>query len=285
MATGFMVRGTPTQPNWVNVIRIVILVLSVVVMGLNAWVIYLTTNPYSIYSSSSSSSSGYTGSSSCYYYGYYICKRGLEDRALESRATYYYYYTTVSAPALMMFAAVSTLIIHASVMACDRSIRGKVFRLGVFIAYIINSIFLLSGWAYMASAAAPYVAMVSMYSSYSTGYFVMLAAAAATVAGVGAVLWILCIIVLITYAMACGRSEGTQVGSGPPAPMMVQQQQKHDTVVMAVPAQPAPVYAVQQPYPSPQPQPGYVMAQPGMVPQQQGYPVMQQQPVPQQVAH
>ena len=35
--------------------------------------------------------------------------------------------------------------------------------------------------------------------------------------------------------MACGRSEGTQVGSGPPAPMMVQQQQKHDTVQSPLP--------------------------------------------------
>lgn len=189
MATGFMVRGSPTQPKWVFVIRVIILVLTVIVMGLTAWAIYLYTNPYSIYSSSSSYTGSGTGSSSCYYFGTYICRRSLDVRATIEARAYTYYYTVVSAPALMMFALVFTLILHAVVMGLDRSNRGSVFRLPVFIAYIFDAIFLLSGWAYMASHAAAFVAVVAVYERYGTSYFTMLAASTASAAGLGAILW------------------------------------------------------------------------------------------------
>ncbi|KLU85123.1 hypothetical protein MAPG_04154 [Magnaporthiopsis poae ATCC 64411] len=264
MAAGLLTKGPPVEPKWVFIIRIVIIFLSLLVLALGAWSMHVHVTPYDKIVGASSTTTGCRSS---------LCRRSLEAR----QYGYSLYYTSVTAaPSMMIFSAIWSLLTFGVTLGVEKAAPQAFFRICVFIAYILAAIFMLSGWAYMASAAAAYAPLADLYrQARVTGpvdsYLTQLVASTAACAGIGAVLWVLIIIATVMFAINSLRTEGAPMSGSGGTEMHAVAAQPHKGGEVAVETHPAPapVYQQQQVYPQ---QPGYVQ------PQQQVYPQQAQQP-------
>ncbi|KAL8376876.1 hypothetical protein RB595_007824 [Gaeumannomyces hyphopodioides] len=271
MAAGLLTKGPPVEAKWVFFIRIAVLALSVLVLALTAWSMHVHVTPLDKIVGSSSSS---TTSSSC---RSYYCRRSLEPR----QYSYYYTASATSAPSMMLFSSIWTLLTFATTLYIEKSMPLSFFRICVFIAYILSAIFMLSGWAYMASAAAAYAPLADLYRQARVtsldNYLTQLVASTAASAGLGAVLWVLIIIATVMFAINSLHTEGAPMSSGGTEMHAVAAQpQKGGEVAVETHQAPAPVYQTYAaPAPGQQQQPVYAA-------QQQVYPQQTQQPYVQQ---
>jgi hypothetical protein len=119
-------------------------------------------------------------------------------------------------PGFMIFITIKTMIILGATIAVERFAPQIYFRLAVIIAYILNVIFWLSGWAWSASVAALFLAtscssyLGTSYCSSPDSYSVKFGASMAAAAGLGAIAWVLMIVTLVFFIRAClADPEGT----------------------------------------------------------------------------
>ncbi|KAL8307476.1 hypothetical protein RB593_006052 [Gaeumannomyces tritici] len=270
MAAGLLTKGPPVEAKWVFFVRIAVIALSVLVLALTAWSMHVHVTPLDKIVGTSSS----TTSSSC---KSYYCRRSLEPR----QYSYYYTASATSAPGMMLFSSIWTLLTFAVTLGVERSAPQSFFRICVFIAYILSAIFMLSGWAYMASAAAAYAPLADLYRQSRItsldNYLTQLVASTAASAGLGAVLWVLVIIATVMFAINSLHTEGAPVSTGGTEMHAVAAQpQKGGEVAVETHQAPAPVYQTHA-VPAQQQQQMYAPQQPGYVQQQQAYPQPTQQ--------
>lgn len=273
MAAGLLTKGPPVEAKWVFFIRIAVIAMSVLVLALTAWSMHVHVTPLDQIVGSSSSSTTSTTSSYCKTYG---CRRSLEPRQYS-----YYYTSATSAPSMMIFSSIFALLTFAATLAVEKSAPQSFFRICVFIAYILSAIFMLSGWAYMASAAAAYAPLADLYRQARVtafdNYLTQLVASTAASAGLGAVLWVLICIATVMFAINSLHTEGAPMSGGDTEMQAVAAQpQKGGEMAVETHPAPAPVY---QTYAAPQQQ---QPQQPMYAPQQQVYPQQVQQPYAQQ---
>ncbi|KAE9580506.1 hypothetical protein CGCF415_v000641 [Colletotrichum fructicola] len=108
-------------------------------------------------------------------------------------------------PGFMLFVSLFTLIILGGAMALERFAPQFYFRLALLIAYGVNVLFWLSGWAWSASIASLFLGNTCIGSTCfgptteETRYGASMAAAA----GVGAVNWVMMIVVLFYFVKGC----------------------------------------------------------------------------------
>ncbi|KAF5498005.1 hypothetical protein CGCS363_v008434 [Colletotrichum siamense] len=108
-------------------------------------------------------------------------------------------------PGFMLFVSLFTLIILGGAMALERFAPQFYFRLALLIAYGVNVLFWLSGWAWSASIASLFLGNTCIGSTCfgptteETRYGASMAAAA----GVGAVNWVMMIVVLFYFVRGC----------------------------------------------------------------------------------
>ena len=145
---------------------------------------------------------------------------------------------------------IKTWIIYGLSIGFELAAQNLFFRIGFLIAYILSVIFWLSGWAWAASWAGVFL---TGYVGAGKNYGGALAGCAA----LGAIIWVLVIVNLVFFILACLRDDHS-AGN-------VELGHQHQTAGKAdAPQQPygqQPQYAQQPQYG--QPQQGY--------PQQQGY--------------
>ncbi|KAF4878117.1 hypothetical protein CGCSCA1_v002898 [Colletotrichum siamense] len=108
-------------------------------------------------------------------------------------------------PGFMLFVSLFTLLILGGAMALERFAPQFYFRLALLIAYGVNVLFWLSGWAWSASIASLFLGNTCIGSTCfgptteETRYGASMAAAA----GVGAVNWVMMIVVLFYFVKGC----------------------------------------------------------------------------------
>ncbi|KAF4846503.1 hypothetical protein CGCSCA4_v006085 [Colletotrichum siamense] len=108
-------------------------------------------------------------------------------------------------PGFMLFVSLFTLLILGGAMALERFAPQFYFRLALLIAYGVNVLFWLSGWAWSASIASLFLGNTCIGSTCfgptteETRYGASMAAAA----GVGAVNWVMMIVVLFCFVKGC----------------------------------------------------------------------------------
>ncbi|KAL3303348.1 hypothetical protein RB213_006295 [Colletotrichum asianum] len=127
-------------------------------------------------------------------------------------------------PGFMLFVSLFTLLILGGAMALERFAPQFYFRLALLIAYGVNVLFWLSGWAWSASIASLFLGNTCIGSTCfgptteETRYGASMAAAA----GVGAVNWVMMIVVLFYFVKGCladpdcygiSTSHGAEMGS------------------------------------------------------------------------
>jgi hypothetical protein len=159
------------------------------------------------------------------------------------------FYYSSGAPGFLIFLAIYTWIIYGAYTAIELKAQHFYYRIGALVAYVLSVIFWLTGWAWAASWAAQLGSFTGFYGILDTFTSVMGACA-----GLGALLWILAIVHLVFFILACVREPGAahsgnvELGHG----------QKHDeaTVQQPYPAQPVYGGQPQQAYTG-QPQPAY----------------------------
>ncbi|KAF4910256.1 hypothetical protein CGCVW01_v011731 [Colletotrichum viniferum] len=108
-------------------------------------------------------------------------------------------------PGFMLFVSLFTLLILGGAMALERFAPQFYFRLALLIAYGVNVLFWLSGWAWSASIASLFLGNTCIGSTCfgptteETRYGASMAAAA----GVGAINWVMMIVVLFYFVKGC----------------------------------------------------------------------------------
>jgi hypothetical protein len=149
--------------------------------------------------------------------------------------------------------AIYSWIVYGGFTAIEIWAQHLYYRVGALVGFTLSAIFWLSGWAWSASWASA-IMSVSYYLADNTFGSVMGACA-----GLGAIVWVLTIVNLVFFILACVRNPdpahagNVELGHG----------QKHNEAI-AQPQYPTqPVYGgqPQAAYPG-QPQPGYDGQQP-----------------------
>jgi len=148
-----------------------------------------------------------------------------------------------------IFLVIKTWILYGLILFVEFKAPHMFYRLAVIIGSLISIIFWLSGWAWAASFA----------SIWNLGYATNVGGAMAGVAALGALVWILCIVHLVFFIIACNNSPSDTAQPTGVANAELGQMQKPGE------------YTVQQTYP--------VQMQPGQYPVQQQ---QQEQPYPPQ---
>lgn len=226
--SGLTAKGVPPQPAFLRILKFVIIFLSVIVLALAAYAI-------SVFSG------------------------------------YYGYYGSSGVAGLLIFAVIKTWIIFGVALFLEFRAQHFFFRILLLIAYVISIIFWLSAWAWSASAASLWLSYAGDFDcSYDSNFNYVCdqngsnpwkreGAALAACAGLGALIWILLIVHLVFFILACMRDPTTH--------------NTNNAELGQVKAQEA--YPSQQPYPQ-QAQPvhnqGAYEQQPYQQPHQQTYP-------------
>jgi len=263
--SGLTSTGAPDQGLRSTIIRSVIIFLSVVMLALSGYALSIYSTPISdvedelagLGSSSSSTSQ------ECRLYPS-LCARKLRVRqdytgAADSLISALASGWSSAPPAFLIFVAIWTAFTFGGVLIFEKALDPRyLYRIGVIIAYIVTAIFLLSGWAYMASAAGSLLGYSVPYYNYKPTFFKKMGGAEAGAAAAGAIAWVLCIVELVFFIMACRSDPGVDM-SGEMAVM------GPDGVVKGE-GGPS-VTVMQQPAPSPAPPYGYGAGQPQMMAQ------------------
>jgi len=104
---------------------------------------------------------------------------------------------TSSVGGFEIFLVIKTWIIYGLILFAELQAQHMFYRLVIIIASAISIVFWLSGWAWAASWAS---------ATSVIGYPNSVNGAMAGCAAVGAIIWILCIVHLVFFVMACNRS-------------------------------------------------------------------------------
>jgi hypothetical protein len=143
------------------------------------------------------------------------------------------------------------------------------FRIILLIAYIISIIFWLSAWAWSASVASVWLAYSGDFSSSNCHYdnnfnlvcdntgdnpWKRYGASLAACAGIGALIWILCIVHLVMFVLACIRDPGTAAPHNNAELGQVKAQEAYPQQQQTYPQQAQPVHNGGAPYQQQQPQ-------------------------------
>ncbi|ORY65183.1 uncharacterized protein BCR38DRAFT_340942 [Pseudomassariella vexata] len=128
----------------------------------------------------------------------------LSAYAISLYGSYYSYYYSSGVPGYLIFLVIKTWIIYGIAIALELKAQNYFFRIVVLIAYVLSVIFWLSGWAWSASWAAT----ILSYTAYEVdGVYKTFGSVMAACAGLGAILWILTIVNLVFFIMACLQNQ------------------------------------------------------------------------------
>ena len=166
---------------------------------------------------------------------------------------------------LVVFVCVWSFIVYGGAIAVELFAPHLFYRVAFLIGYIFSVIFWLSGWSWSASVASAFLGVYT-FSTSSSYYdpWRQFGSAMAGCAGIGALVWVMTIVNLVFFIMACVSDPGSNAGQAELGNM------KHQAPAASYPATAAGYPAPQQAYP----QQGY--PQQAAQPQQQPY--GQQQP-------
>ncbi|KAH8680963.1 hypothetical protein BX600DRAFT_428937 [Xylariales sp. PMI_506] len=110
------------------------------------------------------------------------------------------------APGYLIFDAIVSWIVFGISLALELKAPQYYYRIALLIPYVLLCIFWLSGWAWAASWAGVWLAYdLDDYYGYNR-----FGGAMAGCAAIGAIVWVLCIVNLIFFIMACVRNPSTQ---------------------------------------------------------------------------
>ncbi|KAJ2895594.1 hypothetical protein MKZ38_006306 [Zalerion maritima] len=258
--TAFTSKGAPqSSPMWRLYLRIAILVLAIIVLGLAAWAISLLDGNGGFEQEDSDSSGGG--------FGFPLSKRLDLSDVLSGD------YTTPPGKepgGLLVYACVQILIVIGGTLAVEIFAPRMFYRLAVAIGYILTVIIALVGWAYMASSAKTWGDLKELVDEApsllgSSGSDVgnpvsKIHSAEAAAAGMGAFMWVLILVEVALFAMACMREPNDQAGDGLPTTQMNVMPGKNESSQYASqPATSPPPHQMPQQgyYPPQQPAPGY----------------------------
>jgi hypothetical protein len=130
-----------------------------------------------------------------------IAPRGWEDLPSD---------TPKSAPALLLFAVIMTIFFIVTMIVMERVARQAVFRLPVLITYVVSTILLLSGWAFMAAYASPLADTAEFVKAFDKNSPVVKQySAVAAAAALGSITWALLVADAVIWTLACLRDPGS----------------------------------------------------------------------------
>ena len=176
--------GPLPLPRWLIFTKGVIILFSVVILALAAYAISIHGGYYYYYSS------GVAG-----FLIFLVCVPSPQLRDGTDTVS-----LTHSLPQ-----AIFTWIVYGGSTALEIWAPQWYFRIAVFVAYILSIIFWLTGWAWSASLASYMLSYISYYGPYKN-YGLAMAGCAA----LGAVVWVLAIVNLVFFCMACFRKGDTE---------------------------------------------------------------------------
>jgi hypothetical protein len=163
------------------------------------------------------------------------------------------YYYSSGAPGFLIFLAIYTWIVFGAYTVIELKAQQFYFRIGALSAYVIGVIFWLTGWSWSASWAAQLSGFTDLFGD-TLDVFDTFAAVMGACAGLGALVWILSIVNLVFFILACRRESGightgnVELGHGPKPEAQVQQPYPAQPVsggpqpTYGGPSQPAPTH-------------------------------------------